>query len=580
MATTSYPLLAAALSGVMLMQPLAAAASSSETVAFPSLSQTGKEVFGPAAIHVVRINAFRYTGIAIGEAHTYSPPPDVFNEIVKAAGINNPLSSGGQGNAGTQKSGGGGITPSGGAARDRNRYLHEPESDAGEIGTNGGPIAQASPTPAPAPAPSALPLVPSLNDEFQQQQRALGTNRHPHATHALAAFTTARKLQTLVEMTADVLGNKVLDIVRRGDGVMLRPDEAKFSADLGSADGGGSGLIGEAIAVATLITETEQGRFRDGPNATSGKQTFQDAGLYQASLTWPVDEARTALEDVDAANLAGEAKDATVAASLKTIQDGAKLLAFSNDKDSAYQKFGAKLIALQTWQNVFTSLDPKHFEAARVVPCPGGFKADSVAMSIGMADRTVSDSDKAKLEKPIETVVCPSRLSLTHGFGYSNIPLRTYVVAPGMVNGAQGSTVQYTQNDSGRPYLMTAIGHYRLAGNAEPVALHLSVAVTSSQGALAGGMIGLSLSLHQSLYLTAGVFRSEVDTLQNGFQLNQSVMSGTTLTTTKTAQNRVGFAISFPVFPGENGNARSTPQTNAQPSTSDTPAGNPSPHKP
>jgi hypothetical protein len=71
-------------------------------------------------------------------------------------------------------------------------------------------------------------------------------------------------------------------------------------------------------------------------------------------------------------------------------------------------------------------------------------------------------------------------------------------------------------------------------------------------------MLGLSLSFHRALYVTAGIFRSDVESLQDGYAVGQTVPSSLTLNTTKNAVNRFGLAISFPIIKGESGKATTT----------------------
>jgi hypothetical protein len=83
-------------------------------------------------------------------------------------------------------------------------------------------------------------------------------------------------------------------------------------------------------------------------------------------------------------------------------------------------------------------------------------------------------------------------------------------------------------------------------------------------------MVGVSASFHETMYVTVGVFHANVNSL-NGYVPGEIVPKGTALTTTASGVNRIGYAMSFPIFPGETGKSSGSPSTTPPPSPSPKP---------
>jgi hypothetical protein len=351
-----------------------------------------------------------------------------------------------------------------------------------------------------------------------------------HTAKAREAIRRATELVDDIRTCTDSGGSEVIDIVLKADPLGSATDDAykKQIEDL---------LSGKALKSA-----------RSDLAACVGEPLAKQ---------WPTANLRIASNEIALARALHEDKDTGIRDLLKTLDDERTALQPVASAE-IYGAVAKQYDALRTWSvvlNGVTSFD--QFHADKEIRCANRLKADSVLISIDAYDRTVGDVTKSKQTKEIKTVDCPSALSVSHGFGFSSIPLQRFKVGSAFVNGSGVSSIQYDRNDNGRPYLMSAIGHYEIL-RGDPVSLHLSLSATTSQSEIVGGMVGLSLSFHRALYVTAGVFRSDVESLQNGYTVGQAVPSSLTLSTTKNAVNRFGLAISFPIIKGESGKATTT----------------------
>jgi hypothetical protein len=165
--------------------------------------------------------------------------------------------------------------------------------------------------------------------------------------------------------------------------------------------------------------------------------------------------------------------------------------------------------------------------------------------------QTTTQKQTQSVSKAVAVINAPSRLTATQGVGYSAIPNASYQTGTTLQNGANVTQVQSNQADSGQVFLMTTLVHYRF-NNPGPIGIHATIGITTSKNQLVNGVIGASVSLNQAIYFTVGLFRANVTTL-NGYSIGEIVPSGTALTTTTQAVNRIGFAVSIPIFPAESG---------------------------
>ena len=400
---------------------------------------------------------------------------------------------------------------------------------------------------------------------------------------------------------------------------------AGTQAAIGGGGGGGNNLLTlttsqEAVAAAieaTADAENAVGRLRkavndravavqqlvvagDNPNADLKSlvaTAHTEAGkisMAQPTFLWPMAQITAAVKAVryaSSGNLTAPQK--TVIADLQK-----EVTALQQAPDDLTNTTNLAIRSLIAWQAVLGNVKETDFALpAQSFACPGGAYADNATVSFVAIDRTLVRSSDAgsnpqkqsqsgstpdkqsgqsgtppqssagAFKRDLLIVVGPSRLTATHGIGFSSIPNSTWKTGTTLSGMSNVTQVQPDRQDTGRPFLMTTMVHYRLTPNPEPFALHASFAVTTSKQQIAGGMIGLSASLHQALYLSVGVFRADASELQ-GYTPYQIVPSGTTISTSTHAVNRIGWAISIPIFPGENGKSKTTPST----SGSDSPA--------
>jgi hypothetical protein len=338
-------------------------------------------------------------------------------------------------------------------------------------------------------------------------------------------------------------------------------------------------------------------------DAHSAAQAIEKA---ESSLLWPMADINVAVSAIRSAQAAGPStSESSVLTKLES-----EISADIQDASDPSSTINRQIASLTDWQPVLANVQDSDFTLSHREPCASGAWADNAIVEFVGVDRTLvtwasltgadssSKGDKSTTQgtqsggpgaqsptptpspmnsdtvfkRDLYTAVSPSRLTASHGVGYSNIPQYAWKV--GTTTNAAGknvSQVQKTTNDSGVPFLMTAMVHYRLT-NPGGVALHVTFAVTTSGQQIANGMVGVSASLNQSLYVTIGLFRDNTQVL-NGYSTNQFVPKGTAITTQTHAVNRFGAALSIPVFSGENGKSSSTPST--KPSPTPTPTAKP-----
>ncbi len=378
-----------------------------------------------------------------------------------------------------------------------------------------------------------------------------------------------------------------------------------------------------ATAVQQIVVEADD---ENADISSIVKQAHDEAATIkrtQTSFVWPSKEINAAVAAVRLA----QGSAGVTAEQKSVLSDLSKEVSgFQSDSDDTSNAINQSIKAIIAWQPVLSAIQPADFTLPeKVLSCPKGAYADNATVSFVAIDRTLvksaaasgsavnktsttsattdaqdksstdagtsggatgggqgstpstgattgdnnsdtsdsSSSDAAVFKKDLLVLVGPSRITSTHGIGYSNIPNRSWKTGTTMSGTSNVTQIQPNRQDSGQPFLMTQMVHYRLTSNPSPWALHATFAITTSQQQFASGMIGLSASLNQSFYFSLGIFRADVNSL-NGYMVNQIVPSGTSISTTSQATNRFGFAFSIPIFPTENGNSTKSPQTSTK----------------
>src|ERR1019366_4968185 len=176
----------------------------------------------------------------------------------------------------------------------------------------------------------------------------------------------------------------------------------------------------------------------------------------------------------------------------------------------------------------------------------------------------VSDMPDSKTASvPVVTFTCYAPLSLSGGIGFNSLAERTFqlVTPPGTSTTTTGtttpaSTIQYDKNSSFQvaPLLLL---HVRICNLQDWGALHASFGAgvsipasgsgtTSGTGAQPAYLGGLSVSLRDRVYFTAGPFFGRTNTLAHGYSIGSSLPSGVTTIPLQTKFSAgFGVAVTF-----------------------------------
>jgi hypothetical protein len=169
--------------------------------------------------------------------------------------------------------------------------------------------------------------------------------------------------------------------------------------------------------------------------------------------------------------------------------------------------------------------------------------------------------DKTAASVPVVTFTCYAPLSLSGGIGFNSLAERTYqLVTPAGATTSgtttPSSTIQYDKNSSFQiaPLLLLNV---RLCNLQDWGALHASFGAgvtipasgsgtTSGTGSQPTYLGGLSVSLRDKLYFTAGPFFGRTNTLANGYSIGSSLPSGVTTIPLETKFSAgIGVAVTF-----------------------------------
>jgi hypothetical protein len=145
----------------------------------------------------------------------------------------------------------------------------------------------------------------------------------------------------------------------------------------------------------------------------------------------------------------------------------------------------------------------------------------------------------APTNEEVVTVVCSSPLSVSAGFGFSNVDEREFVFVPSTktVTGANGQTSEVVisrfgfKNRSSFRTLPVLLLNTRIWEPNDTFALHVSTGAAVDVKTGQGGtdleyIVGPSISFWRSLFVTPGLHIGRVPKLVGGFQLDQEVPTG------------------------------------------------------
>ena len=176
----------------------------------------------------------------------------------------------------------------------------------------------------------------------------------------------------------------------------------------------------------------------------------------------------------------------------------------------------------------------------RVVEVGCGFAFDTgkeTKIKIVKRDR-LGEPGASPTEEEIVTVVCSSPISVSAGFGFSNIDEKEFVFVPSTKTvTANGQTTQTVisrfgfKNKSAFRTLPVLLLNTRVWEPNDTVALHLSTGAAVDVKTGQGGtdleyIVGPSISFWRSLFITPGLHIGRVNKLAGGFELDQEVPTG------------------------------------------------------
>lgn len=178
---------------------------------------------------------------------------------------------------------------------------------------------------------------------------------------------------------------------------------------------------------------------------------------------------------------------------------------------------------------------------SRRVPVGCGFAFDNnkeTKVKLVKRDR-LGEAGAAPVNEEIVTVVCSSPLSVSAGFGFSNVNEREFVFVPSTktVTDANGQTSQTVisrfgfKNNSSFRTLPVILLNTRIWEPNDTIALHASTGAAVDIKTGQGGtdlefIVGPSISFWRSFFVTSGLHIGRVPKLAGGFELNQEVPTG------------------------------------------------------
>ncbi len=528
----SMALLSTAFAAVVFHVPVAAQAASETSVFIDPATPDQNEQFTCPATVIVRYNALRYASAQVVVIHNYSLPTDV-----------NPFGDLGQATGTAQKGGG---VPAVSGATALQTAIQKTEDAENAVAALRGFIAQDA---------TAIQQLVVRADKSTAPLSDIVATSHSVAARIASQGTNLQWPSTpineavkYVRLAAAASGSDAssksvaADLQKEITALQQAPDDPTNSINVTLRALQAWQPILQDVQVGDFTLAPVAIRCPTGPSADNATVSF-------------VAIDRTLVTSLNGTSSANNATTATVVSSASTPTGSTSTAAA-----------GSRPGTIPSTSSPSAATTPA---SSRGNAKPASAQSNGSQGSSPQSNATAA----AMFKRDIFVSVGPSRLTSTHGIGFSNIPNTTWKAGTTVVAGAASTQVQPDRQDNGRPFLMTEMVHYRLTPIAEPLALHATFAMTASQQQLVSGFAGLSLSLHQSLYLSAGIFRADT-LLLNGYSPYEIVPKGTTVSTFTHAVNRIGYALSIPIFPSESGKSKATPST-ANPTTQAKPGAQP-----
>ena len=178
------------------------------------------------------------------------------------------------------------------------------------------------------------------------------------------------------------------------------------------------------------------------------------------------------------------------------------------------------------------------FDRTVEVGCGFAFDAGKESKIKMLKRDRLAEPGAGATEEDVVTVVCSSPLSVSAGFGFSNIDEKEFVFVPSTKSvTANGQTTQTVisrfgfRNKSAFRTLPVLLLNTRVWEPNDTFAVHISTGAAVDIKTGQGGtdleyIVGQSISLWRSLFITPGLHIGRVNKLAGGFELDQEVPTG------------------------------------------------------
>jgi hypothetical protein len=335
---------------------------------------------------------------------------------------------------------------------------------------------------------------------------------------------------------------------------------------LDTANSNVAGNVAKAIADLKALVQSSDDTFRtSGPagviQATQAAQIQNEIKL-SASATWNTADAtvaslRSLLADVQsllAQNPPADqkAKYTEVQTQINTAITDMTPSTAAGSKTTAFYKQQA-IIAY--WAGVFKELKADLFVKTTFVTCGVNFNQNKqVAVKLIEYDLLPTfdgqTSSSVDIKDPFVTVTCASPFSISAGVEMRFLANQAFGLVP---SGTSGTNQFNVTDDEKIIPLPIAMVHARLYDwDDHKFGLHVSLGVgahitsTEAGGSGAEYLVGFSLSLFRTVYITPGWHLGKVAALGGGYKVGDAVPTGVTTAPVQTSyQNGFGLAFTF-----------------------------------
>lgn len=309
-----------------------------------------------------------------------------------------------------------------------------------------------------------------------------------------------------------------------------------------------SGLRDTLVTLREEIKKELQG-ISDVPAQQQGNSFINQIKLYLNRIDDQKNQMASVLNDLNSA----VKRDADISTGLADIELSGKPYAdFSAAQDALLGWRDRLAKVIEIWNGRGNNPDPfmKEFHAS----CEFAFsRTKTIAIQLVKTDK-IPGSTSPTTTTPLVSIECTSPFTVSAGVAFSTIGEHEFAIQPAPVS--PGSTTTQNTfvevNDSGIHPLPLGMIHVRLHESNSRVSWHGSFGLAgnlrsqSAGGSNAEFLIGGSLALFRTVFLTPGLYIGQKTSLGAGFTLNSAVPASITQPPLqKSYKSAFGFAITF-----------------------------------